>query len=208
MIWRKHSTFVHILWFFCQSFWFDIYQYSAFVFTISSSTKVKLQPRTSTGQDVRITDQSFGQSLPSFEYRRKVESRCSSTRLVSDIFARNLRHVSVIGGPRQPTWTIFYQHIVSNISFLSCRRNLTCHHVNPHVPTQCEQEYALQQLMVFSPEFGVHVDQIKIPLGCKCSVVKQPSPSSIPSHPDGQLYSSRIARWDFCMIRHRQSNCY
>ncbi|GAU93701.1 hypothetical protein RvY_05599 [Ramazzottius varieornatus] len=76
----------------------------------------------------------------------------------------------------------------------TCDTNRTCHYVNPRVPTQCEQEYALQQMMVFSPEFGVHVDQMKIPLGCKCTVLRQPSQSSINSPHQIQSYSTPIAR--------------
>lgn len=77
-------------------------------------------------------------------------------------------------------------------------RNRSCQRSDPK-QHQCHpvQNYSLQQMMVYSTEFGLHLDQIRIPRGCKCrtadrapmragsrSAVAIPPPTaSVPSYP-------------------------
>ncbi|OWA54638.1 hypothetical protein BV898_19037 [Hypsibius exemplaris] len=78
----------------------------------------------------------------------------------------------------------------------TCDRNRTCRYTDQQVATQCVQHFVLQQLMVYSSEFGIHVDQMRIPRGCQCGVSVAgtanipPSQTQTPSQAQAQTPSS------------------
>ncbi|OWA55396.1 hypothetical protein BV898_19782 [Hypsibius exemplaris] len=70
-----------------------------------------------------------------------------------------------------PSW----ESSSSSVAFLYKLRlifssNRTCRYTDQQVATQCVQHFVLQQLMVYSSEFGIHVDQMRIPRGCQCGL--------------------------------------
>ncbi|XP_055353358.1 mucin-2-like isoform X2 [Paramacrobiotus metropolitanus] len=78
----------------------------------------------------------------------------------------------------------------------TCDTNRTCKYVDSRIQSQCVQEFVLQQMMVYSPEFGLHLDEMKVPRGCQCRLIDTGShyPPPPPPVPTAGSYVSPTAQ--------------